>query len=176
MDANEAGYDRIKAYGFLNQESYDSIMATAKEVGMPVDGHIPLALSVEYVLEAGQNQIVHSEEVIRFAEENYGKERIDYLADIIAESDTWISPTFISTRNFLALFDDHEKELARPEARYWQHPMQQAYWSFTLNNIYLPMSPEHRQGIRDGFELSPRPFPKALNDRGVVHPESWTRG
>ncbi len=42
LDAKEAGYDRMKVYGFLNRESYDSILATAKEVGLPVDGHIPV--------------------------------------------------------------------------------------------------------------------------------------
>jgi len=167
LDAKEAGYDRIKVYSFLNQESYDSIMATAEEIGMPVDGHIPMALSVEYILEAGQNLIAHAEEVMKHAKGNYEQERIDYFAKIIAESDTWITPTLITTRNILALFDDHEKELARPEVRYLQHPMHQGVWSYLIYNMYLPMPPEHRQKIRDGFELFQRPLTKALHDRGV---------
>jgi len=88
LDATEAGYDKIKVYSFLNQESYDSIMATAKEVDMPVDGHIPMDLSVEYILDKGQNFIAHAEEVGRHAQGNYDQERIDYFAKIIAESDT----------------------------------------------------------------------------------------
>ena len=167
LDAKEAGYDKIKVYSFLNQESYDSIIATAKEVDMPVDGHIPMDLSVEYILESGQNFIAHAEEVKKHAQGNYDQERIEYFAKIIAESDTWITPTLIIQRGILAIFDDYEKELARPEARYLQHPMHQGIWSYLIHNMYLPMTPEHRQGIRDGFELFQRPLTKALHDRGV---------
>ena len=42
LDAEEMGYDKIKVYSFLNRESYDSIIRTAGEVGMPVEGHIPM--------------------------------------------------------------------------------------------------------------------------------------
>lgn len=117
----------MKVYSFLSQESYDSILATAKEVGMPVDGHIPMALSVEYILEAGQNLIAHAEEVMKHAQGNYDQERIDYFAKIIAESNTWITPTLITSRAILALFDDQDMQLAQPEARYI-HPMGQGIW------------------------------------------------
>jgi len=166
LDAKEAGYDGIKAYGFLNRESYDSILATAKEVGLPVNGHIPVELSVEHVLEAGQNHIVHVEEVTRVAQGDFSPERIDYFAGIIAASDTWVSPTLVTTRKILALFDDPEKEFARPEMRYAQHPMEQAFMSFLLNR-YMSMPEEHRQGIRDGFEQFGLPLTRALLDKGV---------
>jgi len=167
MDAKEAGYDKIKVYSFLNQESYDSIIATAKEVDIPVDGHIPMDLSVEYILDKGQNLIAHAEEVMKHAQGNYDQERIDYFAKIISESDTWITPTLITMRSIIAIFDDYEEGLARPEARYLQHPMHQGVWSYLIHNVYLPMTPEHRQKIRDGFELFQRPLTKALYDRGV---------
>lgn len=166
LDAKEAGYDRMKVYGFLNRESYDSILATAKEVGMPVDGHIPVELSVEHILGAGQNLIAHSEEVTRVAQGDFSPERIDYFAGIIAASETWVSPTLVTSRQIVAIFDDHEKELARPEMRYVQHPMQQGIWSFFLNNRYLPLPEDYRQGIRDSFEQFGRPFTKALQDKG----------
>ena len=167
LDIKEAGYDRVKVYGFLSQESYDSILATAKEVGLPVDGHIPVELSVEHVLEAGQNDIAHVEEVTRMAGGDYSPERIDYFAGIIAASDTWVSPTLVTSKRILELFDDHEDVLARPEMRYAYHPMDEAFWSFLLNNRYLQIPEEHRQGIRDGFEQFGRPFTKALRDKGV---------
>lgn len=167
LNAKEAGYDMIKVYSFLNQESYDSIVATAKQVDMPVRGHIPVDLSVEYILDKGQDLIVHAEEVKKHAQGNYDQERIDYFAKIIAESDTWITPTHITIRNLLAVFDDHEKEFTRPEARYFQHPMHQGIWSYVIHNVYLRMPPEHRQKIRDAFELFERPLTKALHDRGA---------
>jgi len=167
LDAKEAGYDKIKVYSFLSQEAYDAIMATAKEVRMPVDGHIPMALSVEYILEAEQNLIAHAEEVMKHTRGNYDQERIDYFARIIAESDTWLTPTLITMRNILALFDDLDRQLARPEVRYLQHPMHQGIWSYLIGNIYLKMPPEHQLAIREGFELFQRPLTKALYDRGV---------
>lgn len=166
LDAKDAGYDKIKVYSFLNQESYDSVIATAKEVGMPVDGHIPMALSVEYILDAGQNVIAHAEEVMKHAKGNYDQERIDYFADIIADSDTWITPTLIMKKNILAILDDLDRELARPEVRYL-HPMALGVWSFLTTNIYLKMPPEHRTALHKGFELFEKPFTKALHDKGA---------
>jgi imidazolonepropionase-like amidohydrolase len=166
LDAKEAGYDKIKVYSFLNKESYDAIIATAKEVGMPVDGHIPMALSVEYILEAGQNLIAHAEEVMKHAKGNYNQEQIDYFAEIIAESDTWITPTLIMKKNILAILDDLDKELVRPEVRYL-HPMALGVWSFLTTNIYLKMPPEHRTALHKGFELFEKPFTKALHDKGA---------
>lgn len=166
LDAQKAGYDRMKVYSFLTQETYDAVLSTAKEVGMPVDGHIPMTLSTEYILEAGQNHIVHTEEVMKHAKGNYEQERIDYFANIIAESDTWITPTLITSRQIIAIFDDLEKELGRPEVRY-VHPMTLGVWSFLTTNSYLPMSPEHRAGIRDGFELFQRLLTTALHEKGV---------
>lgn len=166
LDAKEAGYDKIKVYSFLNQESYDSIIATAKEVGMPVDGHIPMALSVEYILEAGQNLIAHAEEVMKHTGGNYDEERIDYFAEIIAESGTWVIPTLIMKKNLLAILNDFDKELARPEVRYL-HPMAMGIISFLTSNIYLKMPPEKRTALHEGFESFEKPFTKALHDKGA---------
>jgi len=95
IDAKETGYDKMKVYSFLSQECYDSIVAAAEEMGMPVEGHIPMDLSVEYILDAGQDLIAHAEEVKKIAQGDYTQDRIDYYAKIIADSDTWITPTLM---------------------------------------------------------------------------------
>ena len=166
LDAKEVGYDKIKAYSFLSKECYDSIVATAEEVGMPVEGHIPMDLSVEYILDAGQNCIAHAEEVKKHAQGNYTQDRIDYYAKIIADSNTWITPTLIMKRNLLAIFNDVDSELARPEVRYL-HPMGQGVWAFLINNSYMAMPQEYQLALKDAFEMFERPFTKALHDRGV---------
>jgi imidazolonepropionase-like amidohydrolase len=166
LDAKKAGYDTMKVYSFLTQETYDAVLNTAKEVGMSVDGHIPMALSTEYVLKVGQNHIVHSEEVMKHAKGDYSSERIDYFANIIAESDTWITPTLIPSNQLLVIFDDLDKELARPEVRY-MHPMALGIWSYLTTNMYLPMPPEHRASIRKGYESFQLPLTQALNKKGV---------
>lgn len=97
-----------------------------------------MALSTEYILETGQNLIAHAEEVMKHAKGDYTQERIDYFAKLIAKSDAWITPTLITSRQILAIFDDLEKELGRSEVWYL-HPMALGVWSFLTTNIYLPM-------------------------------------
>src|SRR6185503_15014007 len=52
LRAKADGYDKIKVYSFLSKEAYDAIIATAKEQKIDVVGHVPNALSVEYVIDA----------------------------------------------------------------------------------------------------------------------------
>lgn len=168
LDSKEAGYDSIKVYSFLSQECYDSILRTAKEVDIGVGGHIPVDLSVEYILEAGQDLIAHAEEVMKHAHRKYDEHQIEYLARIIAEKGTWITPTLITSRNILAVFDDFDKELRRPEVRYL-HPMALGIWSFVNTNLYQGIPEENQAMIREGLESFQRPFIKALNDaRGNI--------
>ena len=166
IDFKEEGYDGVKVYSFLSRECYDAVLTTAKENGLPVSGHIPDALSVEEILAAGQNLIAHAEEVMKRAQGNYDPQRIDYFAGIIACSDTWITPTLTTSRKILAIFDDLQGELSRPEFR-TLHPMALGIWSYLTENIYLKIPPEHQRAIREGFESFQLPFTKALQDKGV---------
>jgi imidazolonepropionase-like amidohydrolase len=165
IEAKEMSYDGIKVYSFLNRDCFDAILAAANEVGLPVVGHIPDALSVEYILEAGQKLIAHSEEVMKQAHGKFDAEQIDYFASIIADSDAWITPTLTTSRKILAIFDNLQGELAAPATRF-MHPMGSGIWSYLIENIYLKIPPEHHQAIREGFESFQRPFTKALHDQG----------
>jgi len=166
LESKDAGYDRMKVYSFLDQGCYDAIVATGHEVGMPVIGHIPDALSVEHIVASGQYLIAHTEEVMKQARGDYSPEKIDYFAELVANRKTWITPTLTTSRNFLAIFDDLKSELSRPEMCYL-HPMAQGIWSFLIENMYLKMSVEHQMAIRKGFEEFQLPFTKALHDKGV---------
>ena len=104
---------------------------------------------------------------MKHARGDYSRENIEALAETIAESDAWMIPTLVTTRNILALFDDHEGQLSRPEALYARDPLQQGVWSFIIKNLYQPIPAEHRQSIREGFEQFQLPFTAALHDRGV---------
>jgi imidazolonepropionase-like amidohydrolase len=166
LETKAAGYDGMKVYSFLNQDCYAAILATAQEIGMPVIGHIPDSLSVEHILAAGQNLIAHAEEVMKHANGDFNPERVDYFASLVAASDTWITPTLITSRKILAIFDNLAAELSRPEMEFL-HPMAQGIWSYLVNNMYLTMPPEHQEYIRRGFESFQLPFTKALHEKGV---------
>lgn len=166
LKAKNMGFDAIKVYSFLSKESYDAIITTAKEVGMPVIGHIPVELSVEYVLKAGQKNIVHTEEIIRYAKGNYSQEQIDYYAKTIAESGIWIAPTLITNRRILELFEKKDNFQASPKARF-SHPLTLGVMFYLNSTRYQKISPEHRLYIKNGFEQLQIPITKALQDNGV---------
>jgi len=164
-DAHMQGYDRIKAYSFLSKASYDALIGAAKELKMGVDGHVPFVLSVEEVVAAGQNAIVHSEELMKFAKGNYSKEQIGYYAKLVAESNTWVTPTLSTSHSIVSLLADPENEMSLPESNY-MGPMAKGIWSFMNTNLYQTMPDEVRPGINEGYEYFQRPFTYAFHKAG----------
>jgi imidazolonepropionase-like amidohydrolase len=55
----EAGYGAVKVYSNLSNEVYQAIVTEAKRLGMRVEGHVPTAVGLEAVLEAGQDSNEH---------------------------------------------------------------------------------------------------------------------
>lgn len=165
LKAKADGYDKMKVYSFLSKESYDAVIATAKEQHMDVIGHVPYALSVEYVVDAGQKMIAHTEEVAKHAHGDYSTERVSYFAGRIADGGVWLTPTLVTTRRILDEFSDPKGLFSSPEAAYSAHPMQRDIWSF-ISNMYQGVPAGDRTRIRDDFEKFQRPFTKVFHDKG----------
>jgi imidazolonepropionase-like amidohydrolase len=165
IQAKADGYDKMKVYSFLSKETYDAVVATAKEQHMDVIGHIPYALSVEYVVDAGQKMIAHTEEVAKHAHGDYSKERISYFAGRIADGHVWMTPTLVTTRRIIEGLTDPDGLFAAPEAVYARHPMQRDIWSF-ISNMNQKIPPEARTKLRDDFDKFQKPFTKVFHDRG----------
>jgi imidazolonepropionase-like amidohydrolase len=163
--AKADGYDKMKVYSFLTKETYDAVIATAKEQHMDVIGHIPYALSVEYVVDSGQRMIAHTEEVAKHAHGDYSADRISYFAGRIADGGVWMTPTLVTTRRILDEFSDPDGLFSSPEAIYSAHPMQRGIWSF-IANMYQGIPADARTKLRDDFEKFQRPFTKVFHDHG----------
>jgi cytosine/adenosine deaminase-related metal-dependent hydrolase len=161
--AKAAGYDKIKAYSFLDRESYDAIIATAREVGMDVIGHIPMALSLEYVLDAGQKLIAHSEEVVKHAGGDYSRAHVDAVATMMAARGVWMTPTLATSKAILETLDRPESAFALPEAAYFRHPLERTVWSFIIDNLYRPIPTPAREQLRNGFEQFQKPLTRAFH-------------
>ena len=58
-DQHLAGYDFLKIHPGLTAAEYKAIAVTANELGMPFAGHVPVAVGVEGVFEAGMATIDH---------------------------------------------------------------------------------------------------------------------
>jgi imidazolonepropionase-like amidohydrolase len=163
--AKADGYDKMKVYSFLTKETYDAVVATAKEQSMDVVGHIPNALSVEYVVDAGQKMIAHTEEVAKHADGDYSQQRISYYAGRIADGGVWLTPTLVTTRRILDEFTDPDGLFASPEAKYSMHPIQRDIRSF-ISNMYQKMPAGDRARVRDDFDKFQKPFTKVFHDKG----------
>jgi imidazolonepropionase-like amidohydrolase len=60
----QAGYDHLKVHEWLSKESYDAIVRTAREVGMPWGGHVSHLVTVRGALAARQSTIDHLDDYI----------------------------------------------------------------------------------------------------------------
>jgi imidazolonepropionase-like amidohydrolase len=63
-EQHAAGYDLLKIHEALSPETYEAIMRTAREVGIPAGGHVPDAVGVQAVLSARQGTIDHLDNYI----------------------------------------------------------------------------------------------------------------
>ena len=131
-----AGYDFIKIHPGLTASEYARIATTAKELGMPFAGHVPVAVGVEGALDAGMATIDHLDGYLAALMPSdsdpsggYGgffdvllagqliEGRIAAIAGRTAESVTWNVPTE-------ALFEHRVADIPitdlqnRPEMRY----------------------------------------------------------
>lgn len=156
IDAHEQGYDRIKVYSFLDKPCYDTIIAVANKLNMPVDGHIPISTSVEYVVESGQDMIAHIEEVMKFAKD-FSPEQIDYQATLIAESNTWLTSTLIHSHNLVELLKNDKQAFSKSGIEYL-HPLGLGIWTYINENLYQPIPEAGRSGIESGYESFQVPF------------------
>ena len=164
VDAYEIGYDRIKVYSFLDKASYDTIMKTASELNMPVDGHIPVSTSIEYVIASGQKMIAHSEELMNFTED-YSDKNIQFLATSLVERNVWLTPTLVTSHNLVRLLENPEEELSKQGTAYL-HPMGADLGRYIYENLYKPIPEERREYIKKGYESFQGPFVKKFQSCG----------
>lgn len=107
-----AGFDYIKVYNDIDVEIYDAIIETAREVGIPVVGHVAFQKGLDGALKARQDSIEHLRsydfaadtrptDVPRARYEGWlhtTPQRIRELAQRTAEAGVWNAPTMVVER------------------------------------------------------------------------------
>ena len=178
----EAGFDLVKVSEDLTPEVYDAITSTAKDVGMPVVGHVSNLVGLGHVLEAGQSTIDHLDGYIEAlvpevsqTGEPLGLLGVGQLLDRIDEAEI---PTVVeATRQAgvgvvptMVLFETiffgnqsvDEIRQERPEVMYMP-PEQVQAWARAVEERRQDSDPERDQRVA---ELR-RKILKALHDGGV---------
>ena len=116
----DAGADFVKAYSMLSPESFAMLMREAERQGIPVAGHVPIAVDVEVAARAGMESHEHLNELIettcstrteelrvvpwddwstehvQLALDSYDDERCQAVIDVLAEVGTVQVPTLVN--------------------------------------------------------------------------------
>ena len=127
MAEKAAGYDFIKVHGDLPPETYAALLATAREQGIPVIGHVPNNLGIDATLAGGQKMITHAESYLdgyfRFHREmptapEEQERMVREIALKTKQAGVWVQPTLSVFRQINAQVADLDAVLERPEMRY----------------------------------------------------------
>lgn len=131
--AKQEGADFIKVHDTLPRDAYFAIVNEAKQLGLPVAGHVPASITAKEAAEAGQKSIEH---FTGLSEAETDTAKADTLIGIFKKNHTWICPTIIMRNNY-AILDDHS--LADdPRLRYVKPAWKSSWMSMTNGAAKLP--------------------------------------
>jgi imidazolonepropionase-like amidohydrolase len=137
----QAGFDLLKIHEGLQLATYDAIVKTAKEVGMPYGGHVPDAVGLLHALKSGQSTIEHLDGYVEELEADdspvrnsdpmtHAQKFADYLDErkipavvkATREAGAWVVPTMALWQTFMGT-ESVESLKQRPELKYVPPPM-----------------------------------------------------
>ena len=182
--AKKSGYDAIKAYQFLNKETYTAVVNTAHENGMRVYGHLPevgcsTCVSPEYPFtEVKMDAIVHMEELVRYAMGKMENGRVPLdpadlskWSKIFVDSGIHIIPNHLALRNIVQMYVKRSLPLDQKLERYVD--------SFTLydwdDSRVRHLSADWRNQIGPNGE-SVDVFPAFYDFSRLLSREIWKQG
>lgn len=147
-DQKQAGYDFIKVYNGLSQESYDAIADEAKKQGIWFAGHVPKAVAIEKAIASGQRTIEHLDGYIPFAGEAHVSPEI---VAATAKSGVWNCPTLVVMDRFGHL-DDPAGLASTPGLEYVSAPVR-AQWDPKNDFRLAKWTPEMFAKTRERNEI-----------------------
>ena len=133
----QAGYDAIKVYSGLAADPYRVLTRRAAEVGLPVVGHVPVAVGLETAVRSGQRTLEHAEDLLQHHfRMQTDPARIPALVEVLKGSGACVTPTLVVfgyVVRHAEQFPELEELMARPELRFVD-PAQLAVWSPARNS------------------------------------------
>jgi hypothetical protein len=182
LTAYELGADFIKTNLGLPLESFDCIVATANELGIPVKGHISDEVRAEHYINSGA-EVQHATELYPYLSQGaiydqparheddllLVEQNLPILINMILGNDMPFAPTLITPEWSFDQYEDLEGTMQRPEYQYYSPQVMKKLGNPDTNIFYtiagIGFADEaYRSKIRD-FGLE---FTKALFDGGVM--------
>lgn len=154
-----AGYDVLKIYPGIPKETYDAIVAAAREVRIPYAGHVPPEVGLRHAIASGQSV----EHLDGYVETSRGADAaIAELARATREAGIWNSTTMdvwktiLGTRSIDELRRRPELIYMRPEVTdAWVKQTAQfargsgSFWQTALEQVGMRQSPGEIVALRD---------------------------
>jgi imidazolonepropionase-like amidohydrolase len=118
-EQHAAGFDHLKIHEGLSRATYDTIVATAKRLGMRFAGHVPDSVGVYHVLESGQASVEHLDNYVETVggPDSADDTRIAKVVAATCAARAWTVPTLALWETFLGT-DDSVTLATREELRY----------------------------------------------------------
>ncbi|MEK6152146.1 amidohydrolase family protein [Flavobacteriaceae bacterium 3-367] len=141
--AKAEGYNFIKVYSFLNEETFYAIVDEANKQGLKVVGHIPDAFQgkLEKVFVTHFDMVAHAEEYTKHSEDK-SLEDARYFAQLAKDSDTWLTSS-LTTMIWIGSQLRGLDEVRNNENVKYIHPLLQDRWlNEETNSYYRRTSPE----------------------------------
>jgi imidazolonepropionase-like amidohydrolase len=126
------GYDFVKVYDQLSEETYREILNAAQEHGLPVIGHTPKKVGLEAVLAGGQISIEHLTGYIDPDAADFAipEDELAHYAEMTREAGVWNCPTIGIYQKLVP--DEHLKEYDRQPGMAYVSPRTRALWMLFL--------------------------------------------
>ena len=160
------GYESIKIYHTLSRDAYEAVADEARQLGVPMFGHVPFDVGVEEVLADGLASIEHfrgydidglSEDVLakdggrsaaRFASWlNMSDERVTELVQATVAAGTWNCPTFV-VNSMLIHADRLDAYADHAMAAYMPEHLVRRFRESGLEALFSPDSREMLRRVR----------------------------
>jgi imidazolonepropionase-like amidohydrolase len=134
-EQHAAGFDHLKIHEGLSRETYDTIVATAKRLGMRFAGHVPDAVGVYHALESGQASIDHLDNYVETVggPDSADDRRIAQIVAATCAAHVWTVPTLALWETFLGT-EDSATLAGRRELRYVP-PAWRSSWAQQLTQV-----------------------------------------
>ncbi len=124
------GYDAVKIYVSLNEETYLAVVAAARQAGLPVVGHVPDSRPLNLILQNGEMHTIEhlSGYVSPYAGSRLPPGQAAPYARLTAQSGVWNTPMLVVWHTMLP--PELRPQLdSRPEMRY-VHRHVHADWEY----------------------------------------------
>jgi len=175
-----AGYDLQKIHPGVSRETWDRMVAVAKEVGLTFGGHVPEDVGLVHALETGMSTVDHLDGYVEavasgdvMAKVAMGEDiRLEDLVRGVDEAklrevvqrtrnaDAYVVPTMYLWENLFGA-DDAERLLSLPEMKYVSVQQREAW------RRQAAPGPRAEQGVLDEFFALRKRILKELSDAGV---------